>query len=82
MKDIVELSIYFRSNKYTMLSDIKQAFLQIMLASETDKNRFCFFMRDGDRLVTYCYKTIIFSFNGSPFIFNPFTSIGCKLRFG
>ena len=25
-----------------MLSDIKQAFLQIRLASETDKNRFCF----------------------------------------
>ena len=26
MKDIVKLSIYFRSNKYTMLSDIKKAF--------------------------------------------------------
>ena len=65
MKDIVKLSIYFRSNKYTMLSDIKQE-----LASETDKNRFCFFMRDGDRLVTYRYKTIIFGFNASPFILN------------
>ena len=70
MKDIVKLSVYFRSNKYTMLSDIKQAFLQIRLASETDKNRFCFFMRDGDRLVTYRYKTIIFGFNDSPFILN------------
>ena len=70
MKDIVKLSIFFRSNKYTMLSDIKQAFLQIRLASETDKNRFCFFMRDGDRLVTYRYKTIIFGFNASPFILN------------
>ena len=70
MKDIVKLSIYFRSNKYTMLSDIKQAFLKIRLASETDKNRFCFFMHDGDRLVTYRYKTIIFGFNASPFILN------------
>ena len=67
---IVKLSIFFRSNRYTMLSDIKQAFLQIRLASETDKNRFCFFMRDGDRLVTYRYKTIIFGFNASPFILN------------
>ena len=70
MKDIVKLSIYFRSNKYTMFSDIKQTFLQIRLARETDKNRFCFFMRDGDRLVTYRYKTIIFGFNASPFILN------------
>ena len=53
-----------------MLNDIKQAFLQIRLASETDKNRFCFFMRHGDRLVTYRYKTIIFGFNASPFILN------------
>ena len=51
-----------------MLSDIKQSFLQISLARETDKNCFCFFMRGGDRLVTYRYKTIIFSFNASPFI--------------
>ena len=70
MKYIVKLSIYFRSNKYTMLSDIQQAFLQIRLARETHKNRFCFFMRDGDRMVTYRYKTIIFCFNASPFILN------------
>ena len=53
-----------------MWSDIKQAFLQIRLARETDKNHFCFFMRDGDRLVNYRYKTIIFGFNASPFILN------------
>ena len=70
MKNIVKLSFYFRSNPCTVLSDIKQAFLQIRLARETDKNRFCFFMRDGDRLVTYRYKTIIFGFNASPFILN------------
>ena len=70
MKDIVKLSIYFRPNKYTMLSGIKQAFLQIRLERETDKNRFCFFMRDGDRLVTYRYKTIIFDFDASSFILN------------
>ena len=30
-----------------MLSDIKQAFLMIKLASEYDKNRFCFFLEEG-----------------------------------
>ena len=50
MNDIVKLSIYFRSNKYPMLSDIKQAFLQIRLARETDKNRLCFFMHDGKQI--------------------------------
>ena len=69
MKDIIKLSIYFRSNKYTMLSDIKQAFLQIRLARETDNNRFCFFLHDEDRLVTYHYKIIV-GFNASPFILN------------
>ncbi|XP_064088753.1 uncharacterized protein LOC135203073 [Macrobrachium nipponense] len=70
MKDIVKLSIYFRSNKFTMLNNFKQTFLQIRLAKEADKNRFCFFMRVGNRLVTYRYKTIIFGFNTSPFILN------------
>ena len=53
-----------------MLSDIKEAFLQIKSAIETDNNRFCFFMHDEGRLVTYRYKTIIFGFNVSPFILN------------
>ena len=63
MEDIVKLFIYFRSNKYTMLSDIKQTFLHIRLARETDKNRFYFFMHDGNRLITYRCKIIIFGFN-------------------
>ena len=70
LKDIVQLSLKFRSNKFTMVSDIKQAFLQIKLAKEDDKNRFCFFMRDGDRVISYRYETIIFGFNSSPFILN------------
>ena len=70
MGDIVKLNLYFRSNDIIMLSDIKQAFLQILLAKEEDKNRFCFFMKEGDKLVTYRYRTIIFGFNASPFILN------------
>ena len=70
MRDLTQLSLYFRSNQFTLMSDIKQAFLQICLAKEADKNRFCFFMRVGDRLVTYRYKTLLFGFNASPFILN------------
>ena len=66
----MKLSLYFRSNDTVLLSDIKQAFLQIMLAREEDKNRFCFFMKEGDELVAYRYRTIIFGFNASPFILN------------
>ena len=78
MKDIVKLSIYFRPNKYTMLSDVKQAFLQIRLSREIDKNRFCFVMSDGDRLVTHRYETIIFGFNASPFILNYCFKVQCR----
>ena len=70
MGDIVKLSLYFRSNNIIMLSDIKQAFLQIMLAQEVDMNKFCFFMKEGNKLVCYRHRTIIFGFNASPFILN------------
>ena len=70
MGDIVQHSLYFRTNDIIMLSDIKQAFLQIRLAKEEDKNRFCFFMKEGECLVAYHYKTIMFGFNVSPFILN------------
>ena len=70
MNDLTKLVLYFRSNKYVMISDIKQAFLQISLANEQDKNRFSFFMIENDQLVAYRYRTIIFGFNASPFILN------------
>ena len=70
MGDIIQLSLYFRSNNLVLLSDIKQAFLQIMLSKEEDKNKFCFFMKEGENLVAYRYRTIIFGFNASPFILN------------
>ena len=70
MGDIVKLSLYFRSNDTVLLSDIKQAFLQIMLARKEDKNRFCFFMKERGELVAHKYRTIIFGFNASPFILN------------
>lgn len=68
LRDLTELLLYFRTNDYVMISDIKRAFLQIKLSCEQDKARFCFFMKEDDKLVTYRYNTILFGFNCSPFI--------------
>ena len=68
MNSLLDLLFLFRSEKYVMLSDIKQAFLQIRLKLEDDKNRFCFFWNDNGTLKTYRYQTIIFGHTSSPFL--------------
>ena len=70
MGDMLELTLLFRSNKYVLLGDIRKAFLMIKLISESDQNRFCFFAREGDKLVAFKYTTLIFGYNASPFILN------------
>ena len=70
MNNLLSLLLYFRSNFYVVLSDIAKAFLQIRLASEEDKNRFCFFKKINGKFVPYRYRTIIFGFVSSPFILN------------
>ena len=70
MTVITKLLLYFRSNKFTMISDIRKAFLMIKLGHEEDKNRFCFFLKEENKLTCFRYKTIIFGYNASPFIFN------------
>ena len=42
----------------------------IKLCHEIDCNRFCFFMKENDKLISYRYTTLIFGFNASPFILN------------
>ena len=70
MGDMLELLLKFRSNKHVLLADIRKAFLMIKLGSMEDRNRFCIFMKEGEELVCYRYKTIIFGYNASPFILN------------
>ena len=70
MKDMNELLMLFRTNHYVYLSDIRKAFLMIKLKKTEDRNRFCFFLREGDKLVCYRFTTIIFGFVASPFILN------------
>ena len=70
MKDMNELLMLFRTNHYVYLGDIRKAFLMIKLKKIEDRNRFCFFLREGDKLVAYRFTTIIFGFVASPFILN------------
>ena len=70
MNNLLSLLLYFRSNFYVLLSDIAKVFLQIRLASEEDKNRFCFFRKINGKFVPNRYRTIIFGFVSSPFILN------------
>ena len=42
----------------------------IKLGHEEDKNSFCFFLKEGNKLGCFRYKTIIFGYNASPFILN------------
>ena len=70
LNSMLSLLLYFRSNFYVLLSDIAKVFLQIHLASEEDKNRFCFFRKINGKFVPYKYRTIIFEFVSSPFILN------------
>ena len=71
MTNLLNLILSFRTKSYSLISDIKQAFLMIMLKDLQDKNRFCFFMRDSNgNLKTYRFRTIVFGFTSSPFCLN------------
>ena len=62
MGDMLELPLLFRTNKYVILADIRKAFQMIKLGSLEDRKRFCFFMKEGNKLVCFRYTTIIFGF--------------------
>ena len=70
LTEMLNLILYFRSNEFIMLADIKKAFLQIKLSDLRDKNCFCFFVKIGNELITYRYTTLIFGLNCSPFVLN------------
>ncbi|CAL4128735.1 unnamed protein product, partial [Meganyctiphanes norvegica] len=70
MGDMLELIMLFRTNLYTFLADIHKAFLMIKLKHLHDRNKLCFFMRDGNKLICYRFTTLIFGLNASPFILN------------
>ena len=70
MQDMLELQLLFWIEDFVLLGDLKKAFLQIKLKSEKDKNCFCFFVKDGEKIRCFRYTTIIFGFISSPFMLN------------
>ena len=70
MTSLPKLLLQFRCNDFVLLGDIRQAFLQIKLKSEIDKNRFSIFWMENGKLVAFRYTTIVFGYTSSPFILN------------
>ena len=70
MQDMLMLILLFRTNKFVLLGDLRKAFLQIRLKLLRDKNKFCFFLKQGTKLVCYRYNTLLFGYCCSPFILN------------
>jgi len=65
---LLRLIMYFRTNEFVVISDIKNAFLSIYLKEEQDKNHFCLIWQENDELIFYRYRTITFGLSTSPFI--------------
>ena len=54
-----------------MLSDIKQAFLNIKLSDPADRNKFTVLWRDkNNKLIAFRYCSLVFGLASSPFILN------------
>ena len=70
MQDMLMLIMLFRTNKFVLLGDLRKAFLQIRLKLLRDRNRFCFFLKHGNRLRCFRYNTLLFGYCCSPFILN------------
>ena len=67
MLDLLNLS---RTNDHIVLADIKKAFLQIELKTDSDRNRFSFILYRNNQYMLYRYTRIIFGYVMSPFILN------------
>ena len=71
LSNLFELLIKIRSNRYLVMSDIKQAFLMIKLKNEFDRNKFSILWRNPKgNLVAHRYSSIVFGFISSPFDLN------------
>ena len=69
MNDLLGLLLRVRHGKFFCMSDIRKAFLMILLSEESDRNRFTILWRKRNgELMGYRYKTIVFGYICSPFI--------------
>lgn len=70
IKDLVDLFLYFRSNRYFVTADIEKAFLNINLNSESDSRKFSFIVYNRGQFFHYRYTSVLFGFVMSPFFLN------------
>ena len=69
LNNLLNLLIKIRLNPVLMISDIKQAFLNIKLSKITDRNRFSILWKTKNGFLrAFRYKTIVFGLASSPFI--------------
>lgn len=67
LSDILDLIFLFRSNNFFVMSDIKQAFLNIRLGREKDRNCFSIIVYDGSKYKYYRFCAVLFGFVQSPY---------------
>ena len=70
LNPMLGLLVHFRTNDYVMLADLRKAFLNIYLSSDSDRRKFSFVTHDGFKFKYYQFNTILFGFTASPFILN------------
>ena len=71
LKNLLDLLLKIRTNNNIVFADIRQAFLQIRLSKETDRNKFSvLWMTPEGELRAFRYNTIVFGLSCSPFILN------------
>ena len=67
MKDLVDLFLYFRTNKYFLTADIQKAFLNVKFNRDSDANKFSFIVFHKNNFHYFKYSSAIFGFVLSPF---------------
>ena len=71
LNNLLSLLITIRTNKILVVGDVKQAFLQIRLSLESDKNKFSILWQTPEGVVrAFRYNTLVFGLAASPFILN------------
>jgi len=70
LNNIVELIIKFRLHRYTLIADIKNAFLNIELSEVDDRNRLCFMWKQGNKTVYYKFCVLPWGLASAPFVLN------------
>ena len=80
IKDLVNLFLYFRANKYFVTADIKQAFLNVKLDNITDSRMFSFIVYHNNIFHHFRYTTVLFGFVMGPFFLNSVLKFHASLQ--